>query len=879
MNRWIKFTAVILFFVLGGFFFVRLMSAPDSPAVQTNSPSLPPKVICNPPGVTLEAVGVKPNRFEGQQLLKVKESPPDSQGKRKRETLFRTKFKYPLIRVEETIIKNPSTGAEEITNRKSMVADHLIIKLKDGVGEDALQSLNSKYNAKILKKSLAPNTYIVQFQSVEPDTLPEMMKKYQAEVSTISYAEPDYIESAQTLPNDPSFPVQWGLNNLGQDGWKPDADMDLPEAWNITTGSSDVIVGVIDSGIDFNHPDLAPNIWTNPGEIPNNGIDDDHNGFVDDVHGWDFVHNTNNPFDDRYHGTVVSGVIGAKGNNQTGIAGVCWNVSIVPIKFLDNTGNGADSDAIDAIYYATRLGVNLTNNSWGGGDYIQPMKEAIDDAGKHGILFVAAAGNSIANSDVNPIFPAAYDCENIISVAATDENDNLVWFSNYGPKTVDVGAPGIDIYTTYLDNQYRYYLGTSLAAPQVSGVCALIKSKFPGLTGSQLKNILLKSVDVLPALQGLCVSNGRVNAFNALQLAAKSYFLSGTLAGGRRHTLAVDDEGQVWSIGNKVQFKHHGMNRPINISGVSNIVQVAAGNDFSLALDNNGNVYQWPARKHFDTQPWTAKTINHVFLQKISGLPGGVTDISAGERIGLAVSSNRQLYLWSDLKANPANEWSRKEKKLSPVAGLPSKVAHASAGEGHVLALMNDGTVYSWGSNEHGQLGTGDDRHSKLPVKISLSNMVQVAAGSSHSLALSQDGKIFSWGANNEGQLGFGSLSVRRLVSPGIISGTSNFVMVCAGEVHSIALRSDGSVWSWGGNQFGQVGVGLLNHSVLKPEQIQSLSNIVSIAAGRYHSVALTADGTVYGWGLNSNGQLGINSDDRVISQPVKIPAIDLLSY
>ena len=334
--------------------------------------------------------------------------------------------------------------------------------------------------------------------------------------------EPDLPIQVQKTPNDPSLWRLYGLNNYGQSGGTTDADIDAPEAWEITTGSRDVVIGVIDSGVDITHPDLAANIWVNPGETPNNGIDDDGNGFIDDVNGWDFYDDDNTPNDGNGHGTHVAGTIGAVGNNNSGIAGVNWEVSLLPLRFLGDDGSGWTSDAVAAVNYATMLkrdfGINVvaTNNSWGGGGYSRTLDRAIEAANDQGIMFVAAAGNQGSNNDTNPSYPTNYDAPNVISVAALNRNDNLAGFSNYGATTVDVGAPGVSIYSTLPGNSYGSFSGTSMAAPHVAGVVGLLNAAKPGISVTEVSNAILGTVDTLQSLDGKTVSGGRVNAAAAL---------------------------------------------------------------------------------------------------------------------------------------------------------------------------------------------------------------------------------------------------------------------------------------------------------------------------------------------------------------------------
>ncbi|MEG5067133.1 S8 family serine peptidase, partial [Microcoleus sp. B3-A4] len=349
-----------------------------------------------------------------------------------------------------------------------------------------------------------------------PATTPEDVQKTSPAQEKLATITPQ-----ATTPNDPGYSQLWGLNNTGQSGGTADADIDAPEAWDIQQGNPNLVIGVIDTGVDYNHPDLVGNIWTNPGEITGDGIDNDNNGYIDDTRGWDFAYNDNNPMDVQGHGTHVSGTIAGKGNNGVGVTGVAWNAKIMPLKFLDDSGSGYTSDAILAIDYATGKGVKITNNSWGGDGYSQTLSDAINTAGQQGALFIAAAGNGGFDgigddNDTTPSYPASYNLSNIISVAATTRTDGLSSFSNYGSASVDLGAPGEDIYSTWPNSSYNTISGTSMASPHVTGAAALLWSQNPTWTAQQVKDKLLQTTDAISALSGKTVSGGRLNINNAL---------------------------------------------------------------------------------------------------------------------------------------------------------------------------------------------------------------------------------------------------------------------------------------------------------------------------------------------------------------------------
>jgi len=334
----------------------------------------------------------------------------------------------------------------------------------------------------------------------------------------VEFVEPNYVLRHFRVPNDAAFGRLWGLQNTGQLGGKVGADIGAPAAWDLTTGG-DVTVAVVDTGVDYNHADLNRNIWRNPGEPPN-GVDDDGNGFVDDVYGADFTNDDSDPLDDSSHGTHVAGIIGAEGNNGIGGVGVDWQVRLIALKFLDKNGEGNTADAAEAIDYAVKGGARVINASWGGPAFSFALFKAIRNAGNQGVLVVAAAGNEGSNSDSQPEYPASYDLPNVISVAATDAGDGLVDFSNYGAGQVDLGAPGDEIYSTVPKfanpSGYNYFSGTSMAAPFVSGAAALYLSRTPTAPVTQVRDALLQSVDPVPALAGKTVTGGRLNVGRAL---------------------------------------------------------------------------------------------------------------------------------------------------------------------------------------------------------------------------------------------------------------------------------------------------------------------------------------------------------------------------
>ena len=337
----------------------------------------------------------------------------------------------------------------------------------------------------------------------------------------VLYAEPDYLVHAISTPNDPQFTTQWNLHNTGQNGGKPGADIHAPEAWALTTGSSGVVVGVIDTGVDYTHPDLAANVWVASSSFTVNTANGATVECASGTHGFNAASSSCDPADDNGHGTHVSGILGAVGNNSIGVAGVNWNVQILPCKFLGSDGTGFISGAVTCLDLMKQLkdtGVNIiaTNNSWAGGSLAsQALQDAVLAQQQDGILFVAAAGNEFADNNLLPTYPANIPLSNLISVAATDRSDLIVPFSNIGRYTVHLAAPGSEILSTTPNNTYSVLSGTSMAAPHVSGVAALLKAQDATRDWRAIKNLILSGGDTL-AVAGETITSKRLNAFGSM---------------------------------------------------------------------------------------------------------------------------------------------------------------------------------------------------------------------------------------------------------------------------------------------------------------------------------------------------------------------------
>jgi hypothetical protein len=472
----------------------------------------------------------------------------------------------------------------------------------------------------------------------------EAMKRFASDPA-VQYVSLDYLVQVDVVPSDLRFGELWGLHNTGQSGGTADVDVDAPEAWDITTGSSSILVGVIDTGVDYNHEDLAANMWRNPGEIPGNGVDDDGNGYVDDIYGIDAYNGDSDPMDDHNHGTHVSGTIGAVGGNGIGVVGVNWRVTIMALKFLGSSGSGSTSGAIECINYAVIMasrGVNIRvlSNSWGGGGYSAALRDAIQTAANAGILFVAAAGNDAANNDATPHYPSSYDVANVIAVASTDRYDQRSSFSSYGLSSVDVAAPGSSVLSTTRNNQYAIFSGTSMATPHVSGIAALILASNPTMSYQALRKLILFSSDSVSSLSGLVLTGGRVNANNALRQSGTSLRIFRTMT-----SFSV-------SVGETLRLEAMAGLYADPVPGI-NVVATFSNGSPSLTLRDDGIAPDTAADDGMFAGSWIAGEVGSVVITFVASAPGlssATTAVSGGVTYPYRIE--RPSYSWIEISSS-----------------------------------------------------------------------------------------------------------------------------------------------------------------------------------------------------------------------------------
>lgn len=412
-------------------------------------------------------------------------------------------------------------GLNAFAAQPEAVPGEYVVKLKNMYSISSASILSSQLGAYV--KSTIPDQNIVVIKRPVFELTGSVVKTL-SQNPMVEIVEPNYIYRINRVPNDPSFGQLWGMQNVGQKDSEnkvgiAGTDIGAVQAWDIETGSKNVIVAVIDTGINYNHPDLKDNVWVNDAELNGKaGVDDDNNGIIDDIYGASFVDAakpTGNNLDDHGHGSHCSGTIGARGDDGKGIVGVNWNVRIMGVKFLGADGSGSLEGALKAIDYATKMGARVLSNSWGGGGYAETLKQAIQRSNDAGAIFIAAAGNESNDNDANPTYPAGYDVPNVVSVAAVDNRGQIASFSNYGKNSVHVAAPGVNIYSSITGSGYDSWSGTSMATPHVSGMAALLAAHEPNLTNLQMKERIITTSRPLSGLRGK-VRAGFVNAYAML---------------------------------------------------------------------------------------------------------------------------------------------------------------------------------------------------------------------------------------------------------------------------------------------------------------------------------------------------------------------------
>ena len=428
---------------------------------------------------------------------------------------------YP-IRIQEYYPKN---GAPVLVSE--VIADRVLVGKPASISHEKFARALEGVGAARIKRLTQGGVYQVIFETATPETVPAGVRMLR-ERFPVTYAEADPVQRASITPTDPKYldGSLWGLHNTGQNSGVADADIDAPEGWDVRTSAENIVVGVIDSGVLYTHEDIAANMWMNPGEIASNGIDDDANGYIDDIHGFNSITDSGDPKDDHGHGSHCAGTIAGVGNNGLGVAGVAWRAKIMGLKFLSSEGSGALSDAIECVEYARLKGANLTSNSWGGGAPSDAMKSAISDAVAAGQLFVVAAGNESGNNDSSPVYPTSYPVRGVVSVAATDRIDGLAYFSNYGQGTVHIGAPGVDITSLGItsNSAYATMSGTSMSCPHVAGAVAMLMAQFPTDTPEQILNRLYRSADPISSLTDKTLTGARLNLRQALATTSNAPF-------------------------------------------------------------------------------------------------------------------------------------------------------------------------------------------------------------------------------------------------------------------------------------------------------------------------------------------------------------------
>ena len=430
------------------------------------------------------------------------------------------KARVRIVPVEEKSRAANTTEEIAVNESRALAIPEVLVKFRSGVTQETIRQLTSRKHDAV-EDNIESVPGLNAIDDLDNADATQTAAEYAA-LPEVEYAERNFeitLDSTPLFPGDPRFSEQWALSNDGSRGGKQGADISATHAWHVTTGDDDVVIAVLDSGVDYTHSDLVNNIWLRPAGVA--PYEDDAAGTIQDMHGYNALENNADPMDDNGHGTHCAGIIGAEGGNDIGVSGVNWKVRIMPLKFMNAGGYGTTKDAVEAINYVIdrrKQGVNVRviSASWGSTNKSRALEDVIKKAYEAGVLFVAAAGNASTDNDRRPHYPSSYNVGNVISVAALDRNDRLASFSNYGVKSVAIAAPGVEILSTWLGEEYEEKSGTSMATPVVAGVAGLIAANEPRISVDDLRKRILGAVDKIDSLQGKIATGGRINAAKAL---------------------------------------------------------------------------------------------------------------------------------------------------------------------------------------------------------------------------------------------------------------------------------------------------------------------------------------------------------------------------
>ena len=605
-------------------------------------------------------------------VLAMREGAPEARGVRRREWLLQTDERFGPIRVEELVVDAPTGSLETVLKREAFAAGEIVVRPREGVAREQFVATLAQAGATSWQPIFGSGYWLARFPAPGLDTKPQALAALGARPDVVAAVEGNGLGAGCLVPDDPRFPAQYSMQNTGQNGGVVGADVRMVQAWDIRHASPAVVVAVLDNGFDFSPPDLAPNRYHDPREVPDNGIDDDGNGFIDDWSGWDFVDNDNDPDPTGDHGTTIASILGAKGNNGSAIAGVTWEVQILPVKVTSGGGGGTGTAAnlTAGINYARTKGARIMSMSLAGYPYSAAMLDAIEAARTSGILLSISAGNAGTDNDLIPMYPGSYPSDNIVAVTNTDNFDQLnLSAATYGLLSVDLGAPGTRIATIGRNGVELTGTGTSNSAPLVAGVAALLLTERPDATVPDLKRWILSTVDPLPSLAGRCVSGGRLNAYAALRAAQVPPAISAQVT------------GQTTPAGQTAAFS-------IGVNGNGPITyrwqRLAAGSTAWINLSEGGS-YRGVTSATLTVNSATAAMSGDQFRGVATGLIGSVTSdaatltVSGGASsllqypVSLTVDGPGNLYV-ADAAANII-------RKITP-AGMVSTLAGTAGSVG-----------------------------------------------------------------------------------------------------------------------------------------------------------------------------------------------------